>query len=102
VHLSVTIGEAVPRTIHLNRLPASILESERRRFYATKFNRQQVCCKRMSSQSAFEAARRNLQNAQQKLASLNHQLEGIAASLDGDPTRPVENPPPLPRSPRAA
>src|SRR4029077_7194852 len=44
-------------------------------------------------QSAFEAAHRNLQNAQQKLASLNHQLEGIAASLDGDPAGPVEKNP---------
>jgi Protein of unknown function (DUF1236) len=26
VHLSVTIGDAVPRTIHLSRLPAPILE----------------------------------------------------------------------------
>jgi membrane fusion protein (multidrug efflux system) len=63
-------------------------------YYATEFNRQQGLLQaRVASESAFEAARRNLQNAQQKLASLNHQLEGIAASLDGDPTGPVENNP---------
>ena len=63
-------------------------------YYGTEFNRQQgLLDAHVASESAFEAARRNLQNAQQKLASLNHQLEGIAASLDGDPTGPVENNP---------
>jgi len=63
-------------------------------YYGTEFNRQQGLLQaHVASESAFEAARRNLLNAQQKLASLDHQLEGIAASLDGDPTGPVENNP---------
>lgn len=63
-------------------------------YYTTEFNRQSGLLEaHVASQSAFEAARRNLQNAQQKLVSLSHQLAGIAASLDGDPTGPVEKNP---------
>jgi membrane fusion protein (multidrug efflux system) len=42
---------------------------------------------------AFDSARRNLVNAQQKLASLDQQLAAIAAKLDGDPNIPVEQHP---------
>jgi membrane fusion protein (multidrug efflux system) len=45
------------------------------------------------SQSSFDTARRNLQNAQQKLASLNQQLAAIAANLNGDPSIPIEQHP---------
>jgi membrane fusion protein, multidrug efflux system len=63
-------------------------------YYATEFNRQQGLLQaHVASQSAFEAATRNVRNAQQKLASLNHQLDGVAANLDGDPTGSVENNP---------
>jgi membrane fusion protein, multidrug efflux system len=63
-------------------------------YYSTEFNRQQGLLQaHVASQSAFEAAGRNLRNAQQKVASLTHQLEGVAAGLDGDPTGPVENNP---------
>jgi len=41
----------------------------------------------------FDTARRDLQNAQQKLASLNQQLAEIAADLNGDPNIPVEQHP---------
>ena len=41
----------------------------------------------------FDTARRDLQNAQQKLASLNQQLAVIAANLNGDPNIPVEEHP---------
>jgi len=47
----------------------------------------------VASQEAFDAARRNLANAQQKLAALNGQLTGIAASLSGDPELPVARQP---------
>ncbi len=63
-------------------------------YYTTEFNRQQGLLEaHVASQSAFDAARRNLQNAQQKIAALNHQLSGIAANLDGDPVGPVEKNP---------
>jgi membrane fusion protein, multidrug efflux system len=63
-------------------------------YYTTEFNRQQGLLQaHVASQSSFEAASRNLRNAQQKLASLNHQLDGVAANLDGDPTGSVENNP---------
>ena len=63
-------------------------------YYDTEFQRQQgLLSAHVASQAAFDAARRNLQNAQQKLASLAQQLAAIAANLDGDPTGPVEKNP---------
>jgi membrane fusion protein (multidrug efflux system) len=63
-------------------------------YYATEARRQQdLLSAHVASQSTFDTARRNLQNAQQKLASLNQQLAAIAANLDGDPDGPVEQNP---------
>jgi membrane fusion protein (multidrug efflux system) len=63
-------------------------------YYATESRRQQdLLNAHVASQSTFDTARRNLQNAQQKLASLNQQLAAIAANLDGDPDGPVEQNP---------
>jgi membrane fusion protein (multidrug efflux system) len=63
-------------------------------YYATELHRQQdLLNAHVASQSAFDTARRNLQNAQGKLASLTQQLAAIAANLDGDPDGPVEQNP---------
>jgi membrane fusion protein, multidrug efflux system len=63
-------------------------------YYATESRRQQdLLNAHVASQSTFDTARRNLQNAQQKLASLNQQLGAIAASLNGNPDGPVEQNP---------
>jgi len=63
-------------------------------YYATEFRRQQdLLNSHVASQSSFDTARRNLQNAQQKLASLDQQLGAIAANLNGDPDGPVEQNP---------
>jgi membrane fusion protein, multidrug efflux system len=63
-------------------------------YYGTEFRRQQTLLSGgVASQQAFDTARRNLQNAQQKLASLNQQLAAIAANLNGDPDGPVEQNP---------
>jgi membrane fusion protein, multidrug efflux system len=63
-------------------------------YFDTEFRRQQdLLGAHVASQSTFDTARRNLQNAQQKLASLTQQLGAIAASLDNDPTGPVEKNP---------
>jgi membrane fusion protein (multidrug efflux system) len=63
-------------------------------YYDREFRRQQTLLSRgVASQQAFDTARRNLQNAQQKLASLNQQLAAIAANLNGDPDGPVERNP---------
>jgi membrane fusion protein, multidrug efflux system len=63
-------------------------------YYGTEFRRQQgLLNAHVASQATFDMARRNLQNAQQKLASLVQQLAAIAANLDGDPTGPVERNP---------
>lgn len=63
-------------------------------YYDREFRRQQDLASRgVATQQAFDAARRNLQGAQQKLASLSQQLAAIAANLNGDPDIPVEQHP---------
>jgi membrane fusion protein (multidrug efflux system) len=63
-------------------------------YYDREFRRQQELTNRQfASQQTFDTARRNLQNAQQRLASLNQQLAAIAANLNGDPNIPVEQHP---------
>ena len=63
-------------------------------YFDTEFRRQQgLLAAHVASQSTFDTARRSLQNAQQKLVSLNQQLGAIAANLDDDPTGAVENKP---------
>jgi multidrug resistance efflux pump len=48
-------------------------------YYDREFHRQQdLASKNVASQQTFDTARRNLQNAQHKLASLNQQLAAIA------------------------
>ena len=63
-------------------------------YFGTESRRQQgLLSEHVASQQTFDAAHRNLQTAQQKLASLNEQLAAIAANLDGDPRGPVEQNP---------
>jgi membrane fusion protein (multidrug efflux system) len=63
-------------------------------YYDREFQRQQdLSGKGFASQQTFDAARRNLQNAQQKLTSLNEQLAAVTANLGGDPNIPVEQHP---------
>jgi membrane fusion protein, multidrug efflux system len=63
-------------------------------YYDREFHRQQdLAAKNVASQQTFDLARHNLQNAQQKLASLTQQLAAIAANLNGDPSIPVEQHP---------
>jgi len=63
-------------------------------YYDREFHRQQTLLSGgTASQVAFDTARRNLVNAQQKLASLDQQLAAIAANLNGDPDGPVEKHP---------
>ena len=63
-------------------------------YYDREFHRQDdLASKSFASQQTFDAARRNLLNAQHKLASLNQQLAAIAANLNGDPNIPIEQHP---------
>jgi membrane fusion protein, multidrug efflux system len=63
-------------------------------YYDREFHRQQeLAAKSFASQQTFDTAHRNLQNAQQKLASLDQQLAAIAANLNGNPDGPVERNP---------
>jgi membrane fusion protein (multidrug efflux system) len=63
-------------------------------YYDTEAHRQQnLLNAHVASEANFDTARRNLQDAQGKLASLNQQLGGIAANLDGSPNGPVEQNP---------
>jgi membrane fusion protein (multidrug efflux system) len=63
-------------------------------YYQRQFDRQQdLIDRKVVSELTFDTARRNLQMAQQKLASLKQQLAAIAANLNGDPNIPVEQHP---------
>jgi membrane fusion protein (multidrug efflux system) len=63
-------------------------------YYDREFRRQQdLAAKNVASQQTFDSARRNLQNAQHKLASLDQQLAAIVANLNGDPDVPIEQHP---------
>jgi membrane fusion protein, multidrug efflux system len=63
-------------------------------YYDTEFRRQEALIRSsIISQASFDTARRNLQTAQQKLASLIQQLAAIAANLNGDPNGPIEQNP---------
>jgi membrane fusion protein, multidrug efflux system len=63
-------------------------------YFDTEFHRQQdLLTAHVASQSTFDTARRNLQNAQQKLVSMTQQLGAIAANLDDDPAGEVEKKP---------
>jgi membrane fusion protein, multidrug efflux system len=63
-------------------------------YYQRQFDREQdLVSRKVVSEQTFDTARRNLQSAQQKLASLTQQLTAIAANLNGDPNIPVERHP---------
>ena len=63
-------------------------------FNMVNFQRQeQLLANNFTPKATFDAARNTLQGSQQKLASLNQQLAGIAANLNGDPDAPIENHP---------
>ena len=63
-------------------------------YYDVTFRRQQELAKNnFTPLSSFDSARRDLQVAQQKLASLKQQLAGIDASLNGAPDAAVEDHP---------
>jgi membrane fusion protein (multidrug efflux system) len=63
-------------------------------YFEVESKRQQdLLREHVASESTFDTAHRNLQNAQQRLASVIQQLAGIAANLDGEPDGPVERNP---------
>ena len=63
-------------------------------FNMTNFKRQeQLLTNNFTPRATYDAAKNSLQGAQQKLASLEQQLEGLAANLNGDPTAPIEDHP---------
>src|ERR1700686_601347 len=63
-------------------------------FNMVNFKRQeQLIANNFTPKATFDAARNTLQGSQQKLASLQQQLAGIAANLNGDPDAPIENHP---------
>ena len=63
-------------------------------FNNVNFQRQeQLIANNFTPRATFDAARNTLQNSQQKLASLQQQLVGLAANLNGDPDAPIEDHP---------
>jgi membrane fusion protein (multidrug efflux system) len=60
-------------------------------YYTVAFKRQQqLATNNFTPQSTFDSARRDLQVAQQKLASLKQQSAGLEATLNGAPAADVE------------
>jgi membrane fusion protein (multidrug efflux system) len=63
-------------------------------FNMVNFQRQeQLIANNFTPKATFDAARNTLQGSQQKLASLQQQLAGLAANLNGDPDASIENHP---------
>ncbi len=63
-------------------------------FNMVNFKRQeQLLANNFTPKATFDAARNTLQGSQQKLASLNAQLAGIAANLNGSPDAPIDEHP---------
>src|SRR5712672_1714034 len=63
-------------------------------FNMVNFQRQeQLIVNNFTPKASYDTARNTLQGTQQKLASLQQQLTGIAANLNGDPDAPIENHP---------
>jgi membrane fusion protein, multidrug efflux system len=63
-------------------------------FNMVNFQRQeQLLANNFTPKATFDAARNTLQGSQQKLASLQQQLAGLAANLNGDPDASIENHP---------
>jgi membrane fusion protein (multidrug efflux system) len=63
-------------------------------FNMVNFQRQeQLIANNFTPKATFDAARNTLQGSQQKLASVQQQLAGLAANLNGDPAAPIENHP---------
>jgi membrane fusion protein (multidrug efflux system) len=63
-------------------------------YYQHESQRQQYLSEQhVASDQTFEGARRNQDNARERVASLIQQLAGVAASLNGDPDSPIEQHP---------
>jgi membrane fusion protein, multidrug efflux system len=63
-------------------------------FTTTNLNRQQeLVAGHFTPQANVDASRNTFQGSQQKLASLQQQLAGIAANLNGNPDAPIEDHP---------
>jgi membrane fusion protein (multidrug efflux system) len=63
-------------------------------FNMVNFQRQeQLIANNFTPKATFDTARNTLQGSQQKLASLNAQLAGITANLNGNPGAPIEDHP---------
>jgi membrane fusion protein (multidrug efflux system) len=63
-------------------------------FNNVNFKRQQqLVANNFTPQATFDASRNTLQGSQQKLASLEQQLAGIAANLNGNPEAAIEDHP---------
>jgi membrane fusion protein, multidrug efflux system len=63
-------------------------------FNMVNFKRQeQLLANNFTPKATYDAARNTLQGSQQKLASLQQQLAGLVANLNGDPDASIENHP---------
>jgi membrane fusion protein (multidrug efflux system) len=91
--LSITRNSLIAAQANYRNMQAQIEQAKADvDFASVSFKRQQeLAANNFTPMATFDDARRNLQVAQQKLASLNHQLAGLSASLNGDPDAKVES-----------
>ncbi|ETR76702.1 hemolysin secretion protein D [Afipia sp. P52-10] len=91
--LSITRNNLIASQANYRNMQAQIEQAKADvDFASVTFKRQQeLAANNFTPRATFDDARRNLQVAQQKLASLNHQLAGLAASLNNDPNAAVES-----------
>jgi membrane fusion protein, multidrug efflux system len=94
-HLGNTRNDLVALQTSYRNMQAQVEQARKDAdFNMVNFQRQeQLIANNFTPKATFDAARNTLQGSQQKLASLNEQLGGIAANLNGDPDAPIENHP---------
>ncbi|MDQ8731741.1 HlyD family secretion protein [Bradyrhizobium sp. LHD-71] len=91
--LGSTRNDLLAAQANYRNMQAQILQAQADIDYtsATFKRQQQLAANNFTPQASFDNARRDLQVAQQKLVSLQQQLAGIAASLNGAPSAAVDD-----------
>lgn len=90
--LGVTRNDLLSAQANYRDMQAQIAQAQNDiDYYTVAFKRQQqLATNNFTPQASFDSARRDLQVAQQKLASLKQQLAGLEATLNGAPSADVE------------
>jgi membrane fusion protein (multidrug efflux system) len=91
--LGTTRNDLIAAQANYKNMQAQIEQAQADIDYAqaTFKRQQQLAQNNFTPQATFDQSRRDLQVAQQKLASLKAQLAGLSATLNGDPDANVES-----------